>query len=406
MNMTEQENNSSALRFPEFNQGWEERRLGKVLKIGSGQDYKHLGAGSIPVYGTGGYMASVDDFLYDGESVCIGRKGTIDKPRYLNEKFWTVDTLFYTHSFESSVPKFVYAIFQKINWKKHNEASGVPSLSKATIESIKVKLPPTAEQQKIADFLTAVDKRIEQLEEKKRLFTEYKKGVMQQIFSQQIRFKDDNPPGEPLLPDGNSPSGQPYPDWEECQLIKLSENGLSNGVFNDPLKVGRGYKLINVKDMYVGDVIDVDTLSLLDLDEKVFVKNKVEYGDIFFTRSSLVKSGIAYTNVNLSRNNDITYDGHLIRMRPKQRIVSPKFLAYFFKTDFARRQLIKRGKTTTMTTIGQDDVAEISIVFPTYKEQQKIAAFLTSIDNKIEQVSSQLKQAKTFKKGLLQQMFV
>ncbi len=290
---------------------------------------------------------------------------------------------------------YVYYFYSEYGRKllyKITTGNTIKHILSSEIKLLSVPVPVNEEQQKIADFLTAADKRIEQLEEKKRLLTEYKKGVMQHIFSQQIRFKDDN--------------GNPYPDWEGCDLIEISENGLSNGVFNDPLKVGRGYKLINVKDMYVGDIIDIDTLSLLDLNERVFVRNKVEYGDIFFTRSSLVKSGIAYTNVNLSDNDRLTYDGHLIRMRPKKNIVNPKFLAYLFKTDFIRKQLIKRGKTATMTTIGQDDVAEISVFFPELKEQQKIANFLTSIDNKIEQVVLQLGQAKTFKKGLLQQMFV
>ena len=95
------------LRFKEFSGEWEEKKLGEIFKIGSGKDYKHLNKGDVPVYGTGGYMTSVDQYLYDGESVCIGRKGTIDKPRFIDGKFWTVDTLFYTHSFKGVKPKFV-----------------------------------------------------------------------------------------------------------------------------------------------------------------------------------------------------------------------------------------------------------------------------------------------------------
>ena len=83
----------------------------------------------------------INDFLYDGESVCIGRKGTIDRPIFITGKFWTVDTLFYTHSFFNCLPKFLYLIFQKIDWYKFNEAGGVPSLSKTTIGEINVFIP-------------------------------------------------------------------------------------------------------------------------------------------------------------------------------------------------------------------------------------------------------------------------
>ena len=116
--------------------------------------------GEIPVFGTGGYMTSVDECLYDGETTFIGRKGSINKPFYYNGKFWTVDTLFYTHSFNGITPKFTYCLFQTINWLKYNEASGVPSLSKDTIEKIKIKIPGLEEQNKIAKLMFALDERI------------------------------------------------------------------------------------------------------------------------------------------------------------------------------------------------------------------------------------------------------
>jgi type I restriction enzyme S subunit len=141
-------------------------------------------------------------------------------------------------------------------------------------------------------------------------------------------------------------------DWEDKRLFTLSENGFSNGAFNDPKKVGSGYKIINVKDMYIDGTINTDSLTKVALEEKEFLKNRVEYGDIFFTRSSLVKEGIAYSNINLTTNEDLTFDGHLIRMRPKKEICSPIFLYYNFTTKRVRNQLIVRGKTTTMTTIG------------------------------------------------------
>ena len=164
--------------FPE----WEEKNISEVLKIGSGKDYKKLASGDIPVYGTGGYMLSVNDFLYDGESVCIGRKGTIDRPVLLTGKFWTVDTLFYTHSFIKSLPRFIYAVFQNIDWKNYNEASGVPSLSKSTIEKIGINIPSLPEQNKIANFLTAIDEKITNNKTQLDAVKQYKQGLLQQMF--------------------------------------------------------------------------------------------------------------------------------------------------------------------------------------------------------------------------------
>ena len=97
------------MKIPE---SWESVEIGDILTLGGGRDYKHLDVGDIPVYGTGGYMTSVNEYLYNGESVGIGRKGTIDKPVFLKGKFWTVDTLFYTHSFKNTTPYFVYILVE------------------------------------------------------------------------------------------------------------------------------------------------------------------------------------------------------------------------------------------------------------------------------------------------------
>lgn len=172
------------LRFPEFRDApaWDERRMGDILSVGNGRDHKHLADGEIPVYGSGGYMRSVNQYLYDGESACIGRKGTIDNPIFLNGKFWTVDTLFYTHSYIGCLPFFAYAIFQNINWLDHNEAGGIPSLSKANIEKIEIAVPKLPEQQKITDFLTSVDDLITVEAQKLEALKNHKKGLMQQLF--------------------------------------------------------------------------------------------------------------------------------------------------------------------------------------------------------------------------------
>lgn len=171
----------------EIPKSWEVISIGQVLTLGNGKDYKHLDAGNIPVFGTGGVITHVSEHLYEGESVGIGRKGTIDKPVLLSGKFWTVDTLFYTHSFKGIIPYFVYLLFQSINWKSYNEATGVPSLSKTIIEPIKISLPPLNEQVQISDIFLTIDDKLKVLESKKVTYVDLKKGLMQKLLSGQIR---------------------------------------------------------------------------------------------------------------------------------------------------------------------------------------------------------------------------
>jgi type I restriction enzyme S subunit len=181
--------NVPRLRFPEFVKDgeWVEKAFEELFEIGSGKDYKHLEKGDVPVYGSGGYMISVNDYLYDGESVCIGRKGTIDNPLFLTGKFWTVDTLFYTYEFNNCLPKFIYYVFLGINWQNHNEAGGVPSLSKKNLYKIRTALPATIqEQQKIASCLSSLDELIRAESEKIEQLQQHKKGLMQGLFPKNV----------------------------------------------------------------------------------------------------------------------------------------------------------------------------------------------------------------------------
>jgi len=194
-------------------------------------------------------------------------------------------------------------------------------------------------------------------------------------------------------------------NWGFKSLEELSAEKFSNGVFNDPKKVGKGYRLINVKDMFDGDAVQVKNLTLIDLQAKEFNKNKVEYGDVFFTRSSLVADGIAVSNVCLSHDDDITFDGHLVKMRPDLNILNPVFLGLSLKTAYLRKQLIVRGKTTTMTTIGQEDIKTVNLPYPKQNEQQKIADFLSVVDKKIELLDQKVQALTDYKKGVMQQLF-
>ncbi|MBK2095159.1 restriction endonuclease subunit S [Francisella philomiragia] len=353
------------LRFKEFSGEWVEKKLGDTLKIGSGRDYKHLKNGEIPVYGTGGYMLSVDDYLYDGQSVCIGRKGTIDKPMFLNGKFWTVDTLFYTYSFNGSIPKFIYLVFQNISWKIYNEASGVPSLSKATIEKIKINLPTLPEQQKIADCLSTWDDSIENLKliiENKKL---YKKGMRQKVFSQEIRFKDDD--------------GADYPDWEENKLgdvcykssSNLSANSLGDGKGDYPIFGATGY-LQNIETYQETE----DYISI--------VKDGAGVGRVLLCKAkSSVLGTLDKILVDKQKNNLFFTYLLLLNLDFKKYMIGSTIPHIYFK-----------------------DYSKEKVKLPCLAEQTKIANFLSAIDEEIELLEHELEQLQLQKKGLMQGMFV
>ena len=136
--------------------------MGDLVDVYSGKDYKHLLVGDIPVYGTGGYMLSVNKALsYDRDAIGIGRKGTIDKPYILNAPFWTVDTLFYAIPRDSIVLNFTFNIFQNINWKNKDESTGVPSLSKTAINEIDIFIPKYEEQKVLGQYFSRLNNHYE-----------------------------------------------------------------------------------------------------------------------------------------------------------------------------------------------------------------------------------------------------
>ena len=177
---------SQQLRFKaddgrEFGE-WENLKFRDVITIKYGKDHKALKEGNIPVLGTGGIMRYVDSYLYDGESILIGRKGTIDKPQFISGKFWTVDTLFYTEIGERLIPKFAYHQLLLVNWLNLNEATGVPSINTTSIGNIEVKVPCLEEQMKIANFLSTIDQKIEVMAQQIEQAKKWKKGLLQQMF--------------------------------------------------------------------------------------------------------------------------------------------------------------------------------------------------------------------------------
>ena len=201
------------LRFPEFTGEWVEKRLGKLCKTfksGAGIVSEQISKiGSYPVYGGNGFRGYTDSYTHNGEYVLIGRQGALcgNINKVCGKTFISEHAIAASSNEHSNVGWLA----QKLDYLKLNrfsESSAQPGLAVNKLVKLKLIIPDPSEQKKVAAFLSAVDRRIEELEKKRDLLTAYKKGLMQQLFSQSLRFKDDH--------------NQPFPDWEEKRLGEVA----------------------------------------------------------------------------------------------------------------------------------------------------------------------------------------
>lgn len=177
-------------RLPGFSGEWVERKLGAILNVRHGRSQKDVESttGQYPILATGGQIGTASRFLWDKPSVLIGRKGTIDRPQFLEKPFWTVDTLFYTDIYAPNDPRFIFYLFQRVDWQSYNEASGVPSLNAKTIEAIDVTIPSADEQVAISAALKDMDTEIQALETRLDKARQVKEGMMQNLLTGRIRL--------------------------------------------------------------------------------------------------------------------------------------------------------------------------------------------------------------------------
>ncbi|MEJ7540959.1 restriction endonuclease subunit S [Staphylococcus intermedius] len=375
--MTDLKKNVPELRFPEFEGEWDGRYLNEILEVKSGKDYKHLEKGDYPVYGTGGYMLSVSDFLYEGEAIGIGRKGTINKPYLLKGPFWTVDTLFYCVPKKENDVHFILNLFKTINWKIYDESTGVPSLSKLSINKIYKRVPENKEQQKIGDFFSKLDRQIELEEQKLALLEEQKKGYMQKIFSQELRFKDDN--------------GNDYPEWEIKQLKDIAD--FQNGKAHETFVSSKGkYVLVNSK------FISTDAQVKKYVSEQLTPLNK---GDVTLVMSD-VPNGRALAKCFLV-DEDNKYSLNQRIGRIYNIIGNSRFLYIVLNRN---KQLLKYDNGVGQTNLKKSEITDVFINCPIKEEQQKIGDFFNKLDQLIEKQSRKVDLLKQRKNGLLQKMFV
>ncbi|MBB6055367.1 restriction endonuclease subunit S [Tolumonas osonensis] len=174
----------------EIPEDWEVAPLRDFIKIRHGRNQKAVESpdGKYPIFATGGQIGTANSFLYDKPSVLIGRKGTIDKPRYTEEPFWTVDTLFYSEVSKTADAKFMFYKVCMIDWMQYSEASGVPSLNASTIESVLAVFPERDEQIAIATVLSDIDKEIKTLQQRLNKTRQIKQGMMQELLTGKTRL--------------------------------------------------------------------------------------------------------------------------------------------------------------------------------------------------------------------------
>lgn len=369
--------NTPELRFPEFSENWESKEFKDIIKVNSGKDYKHLDIGKYPVYGTGGYMLSVSDYLYKNDAIGIGRKGTINKPYLLAGPFWTVDTLFYCTPLANNNLSFLLNLFRKINWKKYDESTGVPSLSKMTISKIKCKVPIISEQEKIGNFFSKLDRQIELEEKKLELLEQQKRGYMQKIFSQELRFKDEN--------------NNNYPEWKIKKLEEISE--FQNGKAHENFVSDTGkFILVNSKfistESKVKKYVDKQ-LTPLRINDIAIVMSDVPNG------KALAKCYLIENDNTFTLNQRI---GRIFNIEGNSR--------FLFTQINRNKQLLKYDSGVGQTNLKKSEIIGIKIYWPNKREQDKIGDFFINLDSIIEKQSTKVELLKQRKKGLLQKMFV
>ena len=332
-------------------------------------------------------MLSVDRALSDIDAIGIGRKGTIDKPYLLKAPFWTVDTLFYAVPKQNIDLQFSLSIFKKINWKKFDESTGVPSLSKTVINSVGASVPCYEEQQKIGSFFKQLDKTIALHQRKLDLLKEQKKGYLQKMF----------PKNGEKVPELRFAGFAD--DWEERKLGDLSKD-----------TIGGGTPKTSVTEFWNGEIPWIQSSDLA---------NDKLYGVLpkkFITEDAVKNSATKLIPANSKAIVTRVGVGKLAFM-PYEFASSQDFLSLSnLQVDcnfgmYSIYKMLQRElnniQGTSIKGITKADLLEKKTFVPIkVEEQQKIGSFFKQLDDTIALHQRKLDLLKEQKKGFLQKMFV
>ena len=332
--------------------------------------------GNIIITTVGSHPDLIESAVGRGIYILHNDEGLLNQNMLKLENNNTVNNKF-IHSIINS-PRYIHYI-KSIKRGNANQAN----ITVKELLQYKISLPSISEQQKIASFLSAVDEKLQQLTKKKELLEEYKKGVMQHIFSGELRFKDDK--------------GNNYPDWEEKKLGEVvSERNIKAPKSNSyPLMSFVAYKGVRPKGKRYNREFLVN-------DENNKKYKKTEYGDFIYSSNNLETGSIGlnrYGAASISPVYSIFKIGELCNYQ----FIS----SYLLRKIFINKMIgFRQGVVYGQWKIHESNFLKIKDKFPSLEEQNKIADFLSALDSKIELVRTQIENTKAFKKGLLQQMFV
>ncbi len=376
------------LRFPEYSSNWTIQRMEDLFdefRSGQGIVASEISEnGTYPVFGGNGLRGYSDEYTHDGFYLLIGRQGALcgNINRSYSKSFISEHAIACKAN-ENSDTEFLAQMLDYIKLNRFSESSAQPGLSVKKLLRHKLVVPSVEEQIKIANFLTTVDARIANLSEEKSLLENYKKGVMQKIFSQELRFKQDD--------------GSDFPEWKQSKLGKLiTKAGKKN---KDKLSLPV-YSINNVQ----GFLPQSDQFDGVDSEKRGFDTSMYKI---------VSKQTFAYNPARINVGS-IGYSGELenviisslyVCFKTKQEL-EDDFLWHYVKSSFFNKDVLRNVEGGVRQYLFYENLSGIKIKFPSNKEQTKIANFLTSMDEKINTATEAIEKAQEWKKGLLQQLFV
>ncbi len=300
----------------------------------------------------------------------------------------------------------VFLSYYLNNKKKQDIANlaqgiSVVHLYSSQLSLLEMAMPAITEQQKIASFFTAIDKKIALLKQQKDRLEEYKKGVMQELFSKKLRFKDKR--------------GKEYPEWEKKKFADLFSFVTTNSFSRDNLNYVKG----SVRNLHYGDIHTKFSSHFNITSEYVpFINGKIDLkkiskesyckeGDLVIADASEDYADVGKSIELIDLNEEKVLAGlHTILARPDKSKLSLGFSGHLMKSEFLRMQIMKIAQGSKVLSISATRLSGLTLFLPERDEQTRIADFLSALDNKINKAQVQIDKAMEWKKGLLQKMFV